>query len=78
VVSDLERLGYVDRVPDPEDRRAKIVRLTDRGRDSTEAAGRIFADIERRWSERLGEERIAALREVLEDIAAGEREPAAA
>jgi DNA-binding MarR family transcriptional regulator len=76
VVSDLEALGYLERVPDPGDRRAKIVRLTDTGLDATEAAGRIFADIERRWAERFGEERLAVLRGTLEEIAAGEREPA--
>lgn len=75
---DLERLGYVERVPDPGDRRAKIIRLTDRGSDSQEAAMRIFADIERRWADRYGEERIAQLREMLEEIVAVERAPAAA
>src|SRR5256885_4959440 len=30
--ADLERMGYVERVPDPEDRRAKIIRLTEPGR----------------------------------------------
>jgi DNA-binding MarR family transcriptional regulator len=76
VVTDLEHLGYVERVPDPDDRRAKIVRLTDAGRDASQAAQRIFADIERRWAEGFGEERMAILRETLEEIAAGEREPA--
>src|SRR5215467_15194486 len=31
LVDDLETLGYVERVPDPADRRAKLVRLTTRG-----------------------------------------------
>ena len=31
-VSDLERLGYAERVADPSDGRAKIIRLTERGR----------------------------------------------
>src|SRR5215216_19447 len=38
LVDDLERAGYVRRVPDPADRRAKLVVLTDRGRGSVEAA----------------------------------------
>jgi DNA-binding MarR family transcriptional regulator len=33
LVAHLERHGYVERVPDPQDRRAKLVRPTDRGRD---------------------------------------------
>ena len=31
IVSNLEDLGYVERIPDPEDKRAKLVRLTPRG-----------------------------------------------
>src|SRR5919198_2971168 len=33
LVAHLEELGYVERVPDPSDRRAKLVRATDRGRE---------------------------------------------
>ena len=32
LVAHLERHGYVERVPDPADGRAKLVRATDRGR----------------------------------------------
>jgi DNA-binding MarR family transcriptional regulator len=78
VVTDLERLGYLERVPDPADGRAKLIRLTDRGRAALDAGNRIFAEIEARWAEELGEERIASLRETLELIVAREREPAAA
>src|SRR5215216_6612738 len=31
VVADLERMGYVKRLPDPEDGRAKLITLTGRG-----------------------------------------------
>ncbi|MGI8805424.1 MAG: MarR family winged helix-turn-helix transcriptional regulator [Thermoleophilaceae bacterium] len=78
VADHLESLGYVERAPDPGDRRAKLIGLTDRGADAQAAAMRIFADIERRWAERYGDERIAALREMLEEIVAVERAPAAA
>jgi DNA-binding MarR family transcriptional regulator len=69
-VDELEALGYVERVPDPMDGRAKIIQLTERGRDARRAALRIFDDMEREWAERFGEERVAELREVLEAIAA--------
>src|SRR6266511_3232449 len=52
VVADLERLGYVERVPDPDDRRAKIIRLSERGWDAARAALRILADIARRCGRR--------------------------
>ncbi len=70
VVDDLEALEYVQRVADPLDRRAKKICLTRRGREAQTAAWRIFAEIEREWSERLGEERVATMRSVLEDVVA--------
>jgi DNA-binding MarR family transcriptional regulator len=74
-VADLEAMGYVERVPDPADRRAKIIRLTPRGADAKEAALGIFDAIEREWAERIGEERVAVLREALEHLHDAERAP---
>ncbi len=68
--SDLEQRGYVERVPDPDDGRAKIIRLTERGREARAIGRRFIDDIEREWAERYGEERVAALREALEAITA--------
>jgi DNA-binding MarR family transcriptional regulator len=73
VTGDLEALGYVERIPDPLDGRAKTIRLTEHGRDAQAAALRIFSEIERRWAEQLGEERIAQLRETVELLLAAER-----
>jgi DNA-binding MarR family transcriptional regulator len=67
-VDDLERLGYVERVPDPQDRRAKLVRLTTRGAAAAAEAGRIVAAIEADWAERLGARRAEALRRALEEL----------
>ena len=44
-VAELERLGYVERVPDPNDGRAKIIRLTTRGLDGCLTGRRLFAEI---------------------------------
>ena len=70
VASDLEQRGYVERVPDPSDGRAKIIRLTERGRNAQAIGRGLIDDIEREWAERFGTERIAALREALEIITA--------
>ena len=78
IVADLEGLGYLERVPDPDDGRAKVIRLTELGWQAEQAALEIFADIERRWGEQVGEERVAVLREALERISELERMPAAA
>lgn len=72
VVDDLVALGYVERIPDPDDRRAKIVRLTERGEAAQSYGFRLLAEIEQRWGERYGAERIADLRATLEKIAAVE------
>jgi DNA-binding MarR family transcriptional regulator len=70
VTSDLERLGYLERVPDPLDGRAKIIRLTERGREAQAVGRRLIDEVEREWAERYGEERVAALRDALETITA--------
>ena len=68
VVTDLERRGYVERVPDPADGRAKIIRLTTKGREVYLTGWRLNKELEEQWAERFGEERVAALREALEVI----------
>jgi DNA-binding MarR family transcriptional regulator len=73
-VADLERLGYVERVPDPYDRRAKTIKLTPHGAEALAAARGIFADIERRLAEEVGEERFAEFRETVERLYALTRE----
>ena len=65
LVNDLERLGYVERVPDPDDGRAKLIRLTERGARAQEAAREIVAHIEHDWSLVLGRRDFATLRELL-------------
>jgi DNA-binding MarR family transcriptional regulator len=70
VASDLEKRGYLERVPDPLDGRAKIIRPTERGRDAQALGRSLIDDIEAEWADRYGAERVAALREALELIAA--------
>jgi DNA-binding MarR family transcriptional regulator len=72
IVDDLVERGYAQRIPDPDDRRAKLICLTERG-EAAQAHGRkLFAKVEKRWAERYGAERMAALREMLEEVAATE------
>jgi DNA-binding MarR family transcriptional regulator len=71
VVDDLEKLGYVERAQDPNDGRAKVIRLTESGAEAQRTALEIFADIERDFEERYGAERVATMRKLLEEIAAG-------
>ena len=72
VTSDLEQRGYVERVPDPTDGRAKIIRLTERGRVAQALGVGLIDELEQEWAERFGADRVAALRDALEVIT-GER-----
>jgi DNA-binding MarR family transcriptional regulator len=76
LVDELVELGYVERTADPNDRRAKLICLTERGQEAQRVGFGIFAELERRWAERFGQERFEQLRELLEEIAA-EKSPAA-
>ncbi|HZN90484.1 MAG TPA: MarR family transcriptional regulator [Thermoleophilaceae bacterium] len=67
----LEQRGYVERVPDPSDRRAKLVRATPRGEQLYAIAREVVAEIEADWTERLGEAKMRRLRELLEELNAG-------
>jgi DNA-binding MarR family transcriptional regulator len=68
LVDYLEERGYVERGPDPDDKRAKIVRLTDEGREAVRTARKIMGRIEARWAELLGKERMEQLRELLKEL----------
>jgi len=72
VVDDLVDRGYAERVPDPADRRAKLIRLTERGKEAQTLGFGIFAEVEKRWIDRYGRDRIEQLRETLEAIVAVE------
>jgi len=68
LVDDLEQHGYLERRPDPSDRRAALISLTDRGWEQVRAALRIIATIEEEWASGLGELRMQQLRELLGDL----------
>ena len=72
VVDDLADRGYVERIPDPDDRRAKLIRLTEKGEGAQSVGYGLFARIEARWAERYGPDRLALMRELLEEIASAE------
>jgi DNA-binding MarR family transcriptional regulator len=72
----LESEGLIERVPDPADGRAKIIRLSERGREAAAAAQEIFADIERRFAAEVGDERFDEFRDTLRRLFVLTREPA--
>jgi DNA-binding MarR family transcriptional regulator len=68
LVDDLEQLGYLERRPDSTDRRATLIRLTERGWNQVRTALAIIAAIEAEWADRLGQDRMRQLREALIEL----------
>lgn len=64
----LEAGRYVVVAPDPDDRRARIVRLSDRGHEVMAALADVQARYERAWAAQVGAERWAATRGVLAEL----------
>jgi DNA-binding MarR family transcriptional regulator len=64
----LEEGSYVAVTPDPADRRARVVRLTDRGREVMDALVALQEGYENQWGARVGRARWTAAREVLIDL----------
>jgi DNA-binding MarR family transcriptional regulator len=76
LLDELEELGYVQRLPDPSDRRAKLVVPTRRGLDLMRLGDEIVAEIERRHAEAAGPKLYAQFRNELRAVVARSREPA--
>jgi DNA-binding MarR family transcriptional regulator len=66
LVDDMERLGYVERQCDPDDRRAKRIQFTDAGLALLADAREILAEIWHDYAATLGERRLATLRDSLD------------
>jgi DNA-binding MarR family transcriptional regulator len=69
LVDYLAARGYLERVPDPNDRRAKLIVLTDLGYDALQAAFDTIIEIEAQLEEVLGLDELLQLRAALRKIA---------
>jgi DNA-binding MarR family transcriptional regulator len=73
LIDELEALGYVERRPDPSDRRAKLIVPTTRGLDQMERSDTIVAGIEERAAAAVGAEAYAAFKDLLREVGAHQR-----
>jgi DNA-binding MarR family transcriptional regulator len=64
-VDQLERMGYVQRRPNPRDRRSRLVFLTERGASVKPVTHATAARVEQRWAELTSPEELDALRATL-------------
>ena len=68
-ISQLEKRGYIVALPDPDDQRARLLALTDRGSAAEAFVRQVFVEVEEAWTERLGASDASALRRILERLA---------
>jgi DNA-binding MarR family transcriptional regulator len=68
LVAHLESHGYVERVPDPSDRRAKLVRPTKKGLELHALAGEFVVGLEERWGQQLGKAKMRQLKRLLAEL----------
>jgi DNA-binding MarR family transcriptional regulator len=68
LLGELERLGYLERRPDPDDLRSKRVALTRRGVSAIRVIRKAVEDLEATWADQLGSKRFAQLRSLLFDL----------
>jgi len=68
LVDQLEKAGWVERVPDPSDKRARLVRIAARGKEALPVAAAAVAEVEAEWTAHLGKQRMAQLRRILGDL----------
>jgi DNA-binding MarR family transcriptional regulator len=71
LVAHLERHGYVERVRDPSDGRAKLVRATRKGNQLYAIAREFVEETEAEWTRRLGRQKMRQLRALLEELNEG-------
>ena len=68
LVDELERDGFVVRLPDPSDRRATLIKFTERGWQFLQDAYQVKLDIEATYATILGPEQFATLRSLLDTL----------
>ena len=68
LLGQLERLGYLERMADPNDLRSKRVTLTARGASAITVIREAVADLETAWARELGADRFAQLRGLLLEL----------
>ena len=67
-IAQLEKNGYIISMPDPQDQRARILALTERGQAALVEIQRVFKAIEKTWTKYLGAEDATSLRRILEKL----------
>jgi DNA-binding MarR family transcriptional regulator len=70
LIEHLERSGYVERVPDPTDGRAQLIRLTPRGWEMSQTGRKLVRQAEAQWADLIGRDGVEELRQCLQKLVA--------
>lgn len=68
LVDQLVRSGYVTRVADPADARARLVKIAPKGAAAIPIATAVVAKVEAEWAAQLGADRMRSLRDALQAL----------
>ncbi|MBZ6138247.1 MULTISPECIES: MarR family transcriptional regulator [Streptomyces] len=68
LVDQLERLGYVRRLPDPTDGRARLIVIEERGRRAIEVSTATLDEILAEWKSYLGTRNFTLLHQILDQL----------
>ena len=68
LIDELERMRFVRRAPDPNDRRARLIQLNRRGREAVKVAQAMHDEIQAEWRAHIGIRRFRELRDTLERL----------
>lgn len=68
MVDQLERMGYVRRIPDPSDGRARLIVIEGRGLRAVEIAGAALEEILSEWKAYLGTRNFTLLQQILDQL----------
>ena len=75
IIDALEQRGYVERVPDPTDGRAILIRRTELGWEINRVARQLVGEIQQEWMRAVGEEQFGHLLHLLRRLALALDEP---
>ncbi len=71
IIQNLEKKGLIERVENPEDKRSKVMRVTDKTRDMEEELLQIGSELEDMFTQKLTAEEKYILKTILKKMAAG-------
>ncbi|MBT3989558.1 MAG: MarR family transcriptional regulator [Rhodospirillaceae bacterium] len=67
-LDELEKLQLIERIPDPNDGRARLVRYTDQGKKFLKVADQIKTDIENEYSAKMGGRNLTDLKNLIDKL----------